>query len=500
MPLISICRRSITVVAAFAVLVISSGCATQGAINHPDQLTYGERTLTFLNRADYRHPLPEGDVLYVVSDRALPLVKVQIFSRAGDYLLQDLPAGSAGMTAGLLRDGGTGSMSPEELDERLDFLASSVGFSIGSTGSEVSINSLTSNFEESLTLAMDMLVEPRFDSERLAIAVDRRIESMRRRNDDTRSIEPRVWSEIMLGNEFFATRVSTQQSIAAIDAETMAEVVKRVFSRGNLVVAVSGDIDADTAVAALSKALARLPEGADLPPIPDQLTPKSPGLYTVSKSDVNQTRVTVGLPGPRVNHPDEFAIAVMNDILGGGGFTSRITSRVRSDEGLAYSAGSRFRLGRHYDGQFQAFFQSKNPSVAQALAIVLEEIERIRTSPVTEQELSTAIESRTAFLAELYASADASASRFARDEINNEAADRWRNYEANVRAVSIADVQAAARKHLDPSALRVLLVGKIDEALAGDGDHGTVQAATGQSPVAIALRDPLTQQPLATEQ
>ncbi|MFK7957457.1 MAG: M16 family metallopeptidase [Lysobacterales bacterium] len=500
MTLMNTYRRSAALILALAALVTASGCATQGAVNHPDQLTFAERTLTFLDRADYRHELPQGDVLFVVTDRALPLVKVQIYSRAGSYLLQDLPAGSGGMTAALLRDGGAGDLSPEELDERLDFLASSVGFSIGSTGSEVSINSLTSNFEESLALAMDMLVEPGFDSERLAVAVDRNIESMRRRNDDTRSIEPRMWSEIMLGDGFFATRVSTQDSISAIDADTMTEVVKRVFARGNLVIAVSGDINADTAVSALSKALDRLPVSADLPSIPDQLGPKDPGLYTVNKSDVNQTRVTVGLPGPRVNHPDEFAIAVMNDILGGGGFTSRITSRVRSDEGLAYSAGSRFSLGRHYDGQFRAYFQSKNPSVAQALAIVIEEIERIRTSQVTEQELSTAIESRTAFLAELYASADASARRFASDEINNEPAGRWRNYEANVRAVSIADVQEAASKHLDPSALRILLVGKIDEALAGDGDHGTVQSVTGQSPTNIALRDPLTQQPLATEQ
>ncbi len=477
--------------------LIQLGCASQGGqVNHPDQLSFGERQLTFLDRTEYRHLLPEGDVVYVVTDRALPLVKVQIYSRAGGYLLGDLPVGSGGMTAALLRDGGAGDLDPAALDERLDFLATNVGFSIGDTGSSISINSLTSNFAESLELTMDMLVEPGFDAERLSVAVDRQIESMRRRNDDTRSIEPRVWAEVMLGEDFFANQTATEASVRSVDRQVMSEVVSRIYGRGNLVVAVSGDIDAETAVAAISDALARLPRAAELPAIPDQLSPRSPGLYTVAKDDVNQTRVTLGLPGPRVNHPDEFAIAVMNDILGGGGFTSRITSRVRSDEGLAYSAGSRFSLGRHYDGQFRAYFQSKNASVAQALGIVLEEMERIRTGPVTEQELSTAIESRTAFLADLYASADASAQRFASDEINAEPADRWRNYEANVRKVTVADVQAAAQAHLDLQQLRILLVGKIDEALAGDGSHGTVEGLTGKSAQSIALRDPLTQEPL----
>ncbi|MEM6935682.1 MAG: pitrilysin family protein [Pseudomonadota bacterium] len=481
-----------------AVLFLGA-CATGGAgqANHPDELVFGDRELTFLDREDYRYELPGGDVMYLVTDRALPLVKMRVYSRAGNYLLGDLPAGSGGLTASMLRDGGAGELKPADLDERLDFLATNVSFSIGNTGASASLDSLSSNFGESLNLMMDMLVAPQFDEERLRIAVDRQVEAMRRRNDDTRSIEPRVWSQLMLGEDFFATRVATQASVESINPDVMRDVVGRIFGRGDLVIAVSGDIDADTARAALGKALARLPEASELPSIPDTLSPGDPGVYTVFKDDVNQTRVTVGLPGPRVNNPDEFAIAVMNDILGGGGFTSRITSRVRSDEGLAYSAGSRFQLGRHYDGQFRAFFQSKNASVPQALAIVLEEVERIRTAPVTEQELSTAIESRLAFLADLYASAESASRRFAADEINSEPADRWRTYEANIRKVSIADVQRVAEKYLDPAQLRILLVGKIDEALAGDGNHGTVESVTGKTIRAIALKDPLTQQPLA---
>jgi len=217
----------------------------------------------------------------------------------------------------------------------------------------------------------------------------------------------------------------------------------------------------------------------------------------VNKDDVTQTRVSVGHPGPRVGDPDEYAIAVMNDVLGGGGFTSRITSRVRSDEGLAYSAGSGFRLGRYYPGQFRAFFQSKNQSVSQALDIVLEEINTIRNEPISDKELATARESQVSFLADLFSSANRTATRFANDAMVNRDPEYWANYEANIRKVTQADVLRVAKKHLQPEQLRILLVGKLDEALAGEGEFADIEARLSRKLVKIGLKDPLTLEPLS---
>jgi predicted Zn-dependent peptidase len=473
-------------------LLLVGWADAQALPRHPDKLEFAERTLHFPERAGYRHELATGDVAFVVEDHSLPLVRISLTTRAGSYLLSRAQAGQATLTSTMLRDGGTGRLSPSELDERLVYLATGISFSIGSTSSQASVDTLTDNLAESLDLMFEMLLDPGMDAERLAINKDRVIEQMRRRNDDTRGIEPRVWSELLHGEEFFVTNRASQATVEAITDADLKALARRVFARGHLIIAISGDVDKQAILDDLTARLARLPEAESLPPIPDDPQPAAPGLYGVNKDDVNQSRVSMGHPGPMLGHPDEYAITIMNEILGGGGFTSRITSRVRSDEGLAYSAGSGFGLGRFYPGSFRAFFQSRNERVAEALEIVLQEIARIRSGSVSDKELSIAIEGRISFLADLYSSARRMVRRFAADELNQEDPQYWRNYEVNVRKVTAADVQRVATEHLKPEQLRFLVVGKLDEVNADD----VLIKAAGHPLVRIPLKDPLTLEPL----
>ena len=131
----------------------------------------------------------------------------------------------------------------------------------------------------------------------------------------------------------------------------------------------------------------------------------------------SQGRVSIIMPGIRWDDPDYYAIQVMNDILGGGGFTSRITNRVRSDEGLVYSARSAFPGGSHYPIVFRAGFQSKSRTVAYATSIVLEEIKRIMDEPVNAEELLTAKKSFTDTFPNNFSSPSQVVSLFAGDEM-----------------------------------------------------------------------------------
>lgn len=458
---------------------------------HPSALRFEEVSYQVPEAADYRHELIGDSVAYIVEDDTLPLVEITFWAPVGDFVVPADQAGLATLTGVMLRQGGTQELSADELDERLDFLATEIGIGIGSTSASATLDSLSANLDESLDLLFDMLTEPRLDATRLQINQGRMLEGMRRRNDDTRTIEPRVWSELLYGPEFFVNHVSTQTSVEGVSEQAMRDLTQRVFAQGGLVVAASGAIEAASLVEKLNDALARLPQRAEAPDIPREVQPAAPGLYGVAKNDVNQTRVSIGHPGVLAGHPDEHALRVANFVLGGGGFISRITQRVRSDEGLAYSAGSRYSFGVYFPGEFRAYLQSKNASVPRAIGIVLQELAALRETSITAEELNVARQGTVAYLADVFDSPSGRARRFAQDHLLGRDHSYWRNFERDILAVTAEDVLRVAREHLVPEQLRILLVGNLDEV-----GRTAVEEVVGATLEELPLRDPLTNQPL----
>ena len=257
----------------------------------------------------------------------------------------------------------------------------------------------------------------------------------------------------------------------------------------------SGDVDTAGILAELERRLDGWEAGAKTAaavPVPG-FTP-SPGLYLVHKDDVNQGRVAIGHLATTRDNPDRYKLLVMNDILGGGGFSARLLTRVRSDEGLAYSAFSNYALGTYYDGVFQAGFQSRSETVARATAIVLEEIERIRTEPVTDEELRNSIAYFVETFSRNFSSAASTAGLFARDEYTGRDPSYLATYRENIAAVTADDVLDAARRYLDPEALAILVVGDLEAILAGDPDRPefSLEGLRPGEAVRIPLPDPFT--------
>jgi zinc protease len=228
-------------------------------------------------------------------------------------------------------------------------------------------------------------------------------------------------------------------------------------------------------------------------PIPATISPAAPGLYRVEK-DVNQGRVSIGLPTVKRDHPDIAALEVMNEILGGSGFTSRITKTVRSDEGLAYSAGSGFAPGIWYPGRFRAAFQSKSRSVPYATSLVLGEIRKMREGTVSAEELETIKNNLVQTFPSSFASKAQSMAIFASDEYTKRDPLYWSTYRDRIQAVTAADVQRVAREHLVPEKMILLVVGKQAEIDLGDEKHMVrlAELAPGGKVTTLPLRDPMT--------
>jgi len=190
---------------------------------------------------------------------------------------------------------------------------------------------------------------------------------------------------------------------------------------------------------------------------------------------------------------------VMNDILGGGGFTSRIVNRVRSDEGLAYSAGSGFPAGVYYPLIFVGVFQSKSRTVAFATSIILEEMQKMATTLVTDEEMDTTKKSFIETFPRNFATKGQVAGTFAGDEFTGRYAKEpnyWKNYRDKINAVTREDVRRVAKKYLNTNNVVILVVGQKKEILLGHPDHPVkLEALAGNRVVDVPLRDPLTMKP-----
>ena len=467
--------------------------------DRPEKLTFSPLIYDAPNPADYRVELESGAIVYIYPDRERPLIDLSVNVRGGSYLDPKGKEGLASLTGYLMARGGIPSSPADELDEELEFLAARLSSSFGGLSGSVGLNLLSKDADRGFEILRAVLAAPSFQEDKLALRKTQTLQGLKQRNDDSKNIESRERNFLAYGERFWFNRHTTVASLESIRREDLLAFHHEWVHPKNFIVSVSGDFDRNEMLKLLDGVFAAWPHpGKKAPPVSQEQKYGKPGVYIVNK-DVNQGRVSIMLPGIRWDDPDYYAIQVMNDVLGGGGFTSRITNRVRSDEGLAYSARSAFPGGVYYPVVFRAGFQSKSSTVAYATSIVLEEIERITREPVTKEELLTTKKSFIDTFPNNFASAAQVVSAFASDEMIGRYAKQphyWANYRDNIESVDIAAVQHVAKQRLKLDQMIILIVGQKGEILKGHPDHPVKLGRLVKGGVIeLPMRDPLTMQP-----
>jgi zinc protease len=301
---------------------------------------------------------------------------------------------------------------------------------------------------------------------------------------------------MLYGRTHFEASQPTASSVEAIRREQLQTIHQKIIHPGNMIVAVSGDFAIEEILEKLTKAFSGWEPGA-VAASPE--TPKAvlvPGLYHVQK-DIPQGKVVLGKRGIVRDDPDAIPLLLLNEILGAGGFTSRLMQKVRSNEGLAYSVRSILSQRVDYPGAFQATFESKNPTVALATKIVLGEIALIRDQPVSDAEIEVAKQGLIETFPRQFESKPATLQVFVNDEWTNRPKDYWRTFREKVSSVTKEDLLRVAQKHLDPSQMAILVVGNWEAIAPGDLEgRATIKDFFGGDVKHLPLRDPLTLDPL----
>lgn len=490
--------RALSLIGLLALGAVQAPAAAASAdpiVDHPEKLQFAPLRYTPPKASDYRHKLKDGVIAYVAENHEVPTFQLTILVRTGSIYEPVAKAGLSDMAAHVLRNGGVEGMTPAEFDERLALLAAEISMSVDDAQGAVRLFCLSKDADAALELLKKMLRTPAFDQKVLDRYRNDVLSEMEQRNASTGAIERREWQFLLYGDHPATTPYrSTKASVESVTRDDLVAFHQKYFFPKNFVFAVSGDIETGAMLAKLNALLAGWPDRElTLPPIPNEVAPAKPGVYMIAKEDVNQSRIRVGHIGVRRDIPDQYALTVMNDILGGGGFTSRIVRRVRSDEGLAYSAGSAFDRPVLYPGTFRAFFQTKHATAAFGTHLIVTEIERIRDEKCDAEAVENAKASLISDVVNPFSSRNAIVNTFADDDYTGRPDDYWQKYTGNVAAVTPQAVLEVARKYLHPDKLVFLVVGDPQAVEQGSDKHPERYSDLGEVTI-LPLRDPMTLQ------
>lgn len=468
-----------------SVLVVQ-GCGTV----HPSRLEYEPLVYDPPQAMDYRVELAGGMVVYVREDHMLPTLDVNGIIRTGSLYDPEGKAGLAAMTGAVMRTGGTRSISGDDLDERLAFLGGSISTFIGRTSGNASLSVLMKDADEGLKLFADVLMNPAFSRDKIKLYRDQAIDTLKNRNNNPRTVLGREFAGLVYGDHPLV-RKETKQSIEHITQKDLLDFHANYFAPNNVILSVAGDFDRGEMLKKIEKAFAGWREKKiDFPDVPAVEVKNRPGVFMIQKK-TNQGYVNVGHFGIKETNPEIFAIRIMNFILGGGSFTSRITTKVRSDEGLAYNTGCRFASRVRFPGTFYGYVQTKSATVHYAISLILDEFRRIRKEPVSDEEMETARQYYLNSFPDRFSTAIAAMNAFARLEYDGFPMDHYDTYRDRVESVTKEDVQRVARKYIKPDEMTIFVVGDIDPCKAGYDKHPGTLEDLGKITV-LELKDPLT--------
>lgn len=422
------------------------------------------KSIEFTPPKPERMVLDNGMILYLLEDHELPLFNITTHVRTGAIYEPGEKAGLANLVGNVMRRGGTKTRTPEQMNEDLEFIAASVETQIGRESGSASLSTMKKDIDKGLEVFADVLMNPAFPEDMIRKEKDEILEDIRRENDNPGQIVFREFRKILYKKEHPYSRktIGYEDTIENINRDDMVAFHKKFFHPNNVIMGISGDFDAREIVEKINTVFAEWEKAEiDFPEVPAVEKEFQRSVNYIYK-DVNQSHVVFGHIGIHRLSKDYFPINIMNFILGGGGFTSRIPSKVRSDEGLAYSAYSAF----HTPGDLGFFFaacQTKSESTVKAINLALDEVRKIRDELIDDDELELAKDTYINQFIFRFTSSSSIVGQMVEIEYEGLPLDYLETYVDNIKVITKEDIERVAKEYLHPDKIKLLVIGDMKQ-------------------------------------
>jgi len=417
-----------------------------------------------------------GIPVFHLYDPILPLVDFQLVIRGGSGHLPRSDFAPSTALPFQLRPGGTSRLHPDSLNLRLDLLALQVDIGSSGGGTQVGLNALSAAFPEGLDLLREILLEPGFDPEALEVWRGQEVEWIRRREDDPGSLAFAEFNRLMFGDHPVGW-VMEEEELAPdrLSVEALRRIHQTLFCRDRLLLGVSGDLPWEEAEALIERFLAPWPACTvpiEEPPPPDLR--RGGGVFILPK-EVPQSTVILAQPGGILqgDTPDFFASRLADHILGGAGFSSRIMTKIRTEEGLAYGAASLWTTGIRHEGVVGAFTQTRADRTVAAARLLLEILAAFRETAPDQEEIEDSLDELSGGYVFAFQSAAQIVGRRLSYRAQRLPEDWLERYLEGLQEVTPEAILEVVRAHIHPEEMTILIVGdprQFDLGLEGLGE------------------------------
>ncbi|MEF8822957.1 MAG: pitrilysin family protein [Desulfohalobiaceae bacterium] len=450
------------VVLGFLLVGLLTACARNGpGPESPEALRF-EGSVSWPEYDVRTFQLDNGVRFFLLEDHELPLIDMQVTLRSGEIEVPEGKEGLARIVSDAMRSGGSKEHPGAALDALLENRAAEMDFSFSLGSGSASLNCLKEDFPRLLPVFMDVLQNPRFPQDKIALAKQQLRTSISRRNDEQRDIAVRKYKKLIYGEDSVYARVPQYETVEAIGREDLVRFQGQAVRAGNLYVGLVGDFEADKMEDRLREAFSRVKSGRKELEFPEVGSSSKRSVHLVDKPNVNQTYILMGHMGDLRKNPDYPELQVLNEVLSGG-FSGRLFQEIRTRRGLAYSVFGRYGCNIDYPGMFFVGVRTKSETTLEAIRAVEKELKAVRSEGVDAEEVRRA---KDRFLNSLVFSYDTPQKVLQRRmhyAYKGMDRDSFEELIGEVKDVDRGDVERVAEQYLHPEKMKILLVGNKEE-------------------------------------